>query len=45
MKTNFLDIEICDVLVVYDEYAVSNYGEYEVKRIWAFNNALVITVI
>ena len=27
------------------EYAVANYGEYEVKRIGAFNNVLVITVI
>ena len=27
------------------EYAVTNYGEYEVKRIGAFNNDLIITVI
>lgn len=27
------------------EHAVVNYGEYEVKRIGAFNNDLIITVI
>lgn len=27
------------------EHAVANYGEYEVKRIGAFNNVLIITVI
>ena len=27
------------------EYAVTNYGEYEVKRIGALNNDLIITVI
>ena len=27
------------------EYAVANYGEYEVKRIGALNNELIITVI